>query len=1276
MAPLLHASTTTPAKAQHYNSALSAALLAGPWGDNTLVKAPNGTALDWSESIRKWSKHTGGPYLPLGASSPSTHPAIPQLRSQPIAERARDITMPSEHRQSEIPPILHPDTPHGTAASQSVVLAPVTAAEGYHPPPTSHYIASNASTASSSEPSHVGTVQSLSTNSGGSTSTDRTESSSSFIHVSHPVDDESERNVRRSGGVDRATSGLGRIEIAQGDERTNLAVARAGQQPETAPPLQTSDSASASTVTPHTGLPSQAAVIPHHTETASSTALVTSPFLSPSYFDGDDAETGIPSLDPSFWWIGAQGISDREQRKDLGNGLQQLELMLGENVGRRSIAETRSLEILNAVDWTSAMDSKWVLGLGYQQLDLIRGKCLQGLSVELATGVSGSDHAQACYIEAIRLYSDLPSLVIPLANSFLVRETPLEGSALNNSAFTSLREAHRWISRALCRGSVLAARQPHVDVTLRFVRSYHAIAQLWPSTFRPSQRSFMLKLYLSALHNSYISHPSSRASPGFQWFVFPMPSTILPNGTVAQLWSREAVAAMEQGRILLGQVTEFPKAGNINWRVVEFMQACVRLWERSGYQQSEASQAIKVLWWAMSFTFQSQALLRDLTRLLYATGAHADALKTFELYVQLTLKARQTAQPEGALELKPKRFLDDIPPMDTADVQSVTGPANISQSLRDGNEDTDIEFIEALLLGSKILTVEHNNPCEAWRYLALAGEVVQTGDKSVPTALKARVEEAKGIARMAIAAEGVDPLKRPDYQAQGIFHLTVAVKLNTNTPSGFHHLAYANMEARQIDSAVEAIRASIELEPSNIPAWHLLALLLSARKDWSGALRATQVGVETWESREEELQQLRPPVTSSLVAEPPLESMPLAATISHLDFVNQQPDLASTHGDIIPPKRALIQGEYLVELDMPSDTSTIGPPRTAQRLAEIIQLRITQAVIIEKIDGQNQALIKQHETFTYLSNKAQDIREEAAALHESVTSVGSGRATDIGESFVAVPGMSGVQHASSFTQALSRTAIGEHPPSSVMPTQPDTEKPALGVKKHHFISRHLHVPGHRKIDSPGPENTDRRVISSGSSIYSRHTTSGQSHYQPSRTPPPPPSAKSDAAGSNVRSRVEAKLLAKLWLHIAATFRRSGQLDQAFAAIQEAEVADVENPEVWVQLGLYHQTMGDLPLSLETLTKAHALDPDSPQAVVRLAETYIQSKEFDMAHGLLNSFTQGKGWDVPEAWYFLAKACEGQRGRHARVRECLLYALELEKGKACRPLKGTIPRWIS
>jgi hypothetical protein len=63
-----------------------------------------------------------------------------------------------------------------------------------------------------------------------------------------------------------------------------------------------------------------------------------------------------------------------------------------------------------------------------------------------------------------------------------------------------------------------------------------------------------------------------------------------------------------------------------------------------------------------------------------------------------------------------------------------------------------------------------------------------------------------------------------------------------------------------------------------------------------------------------------------------------------------------------------------------------------------------------------------------------------------------------------------------------------------------------------------------------------------------------------------------------RSKVECQLLAELWLHIAATFRRSGQLDQAFAAIQEAEVANAENAEVWVQVCI-------LAVSLHVLANA-------------------------------------------------------------------------------------------
>jgi hypothetical protein len=50
-------------KGDHYNQQLTHALLKGNWADANPGATPNGTALSWSELIRKWGKHTGGSKL-------------------------------------------------------------------------------------------------------------------------------------------------------------------------------------------------------------------------------------------------------------------------------------------------------------------------------------------------------------------------------------------------------------------------------------------------------------------------------------------------------------------------------------------------------------------------------------------------------------------------------------------------------------------------------------------------------------------------------------------------------------------------------------------------------------------------------------------------------------------------------------------------------------------------------------------------------------------------------------------------------------------------------------------------------------------------------------------------------------------------------------------------------------------------------------------------------------------------------------------------------------
>lgn len=167
----------------------------------------------------------------------------------------------------------------------------------------------------------------------------------------------------------------------------------------------------------------------------------------------------------------------------------------------------------------------------------------------------------------------------------------------------------------------------------------------------------------------------------------------------------------------------------------------------------------------MTLTFQSQAILRHLTRLQAAQGDSVGARRTFELYVQIVLKARETQQPEASLQLK-RRSAEDRP-TSPAQIAQEFGETTIGDEAEDKRADlgeteldTDDEFIGCLLVGAKLLWDDVGDADEAWRYLTLAGDVVEAADKGrkrIKQSLQGEVEEYKGIARMAMAMRGGPP---------------------------------------------------------------------------------------------------------------------------------------------------------------------------------------------------------------------------------------------------------------------------------------------------------------------------------------------------------------------------------------------------------------------------------------------------------------------------------------------------------------------------------------
>lgn len=104
-------------------------------------------------------------------------------------------------------------------------------------------------------------------------------------------------------------------------------------------------------------------------------------------------------------------------------------------------------------------------------------------------------------------------------------------------------------------------------------------------------------------------------------------------------------------------------------------------------------------------------------------------------------------------------------------------------------------------------------------------------------------------------------------------------------------------------------------------------------------------------------------------------------------------------------------------------------------------------------------------------------------------------------------------------------------------------------------------------------------------------------------------------------------------------------------------------------------------AIDAFQKALFIAPDDVSATIHLCRVYltpskrrsqsVREEEFDvdpdsvdLAAGMLSHSVKGAAWDVPEAWYFLAKAY-GLQGRRDKEREALALALNLSERRTVR-----------
>ncbi|KAG0199014.1 hypothetical protein BGX28_007623 [Mortierella sp. GBA30] len=771
--------------------------------------------------------------------------------------------------------------------------------------------------------------------------------------------------------------------------------------------------------------------------------------------------------------------------------------------------------------------------MGYNFALIICGLTVKGMTLEAEGRIS----------EAIVSYDNV---------SLLVQSNPNERNDELNS----------WTEHALYRAGMLKLRQGDQLAAIRSFRAYHNQALQWPGQFRLARRATIYRHFSAALSGSLKSQGIQSANNG-----------MIATDEQSQLYP--AALSVEIAQIhaywedALYAVTSFPKAEEKNWRVLVMIEQIVEDRKLIGPgNDADKRGLVETIYRASQKTFQSPRILRYLFFALVEMGQYDEAVLALKAYLDLV-----------EINLKVK----------SADTDEVL---THEQRVRSDVE-SDYDITTVMVEGSRLYGKELGQPDEALscaeRALSNIEKYLQGGDV---VELLFNAYKYRGIALSLQASQAHEPEKRPALYNKAVMSFEKAIESSPMAFEGHYHLALQLAEMREISKATEAIKQSLSLNPSHIPSWHLLALLLSSQKDNARALDVCAVGLKESEW-----------------------------------------DVTQTDGF----SASQLDGE------------------------DYLAFRITQAVLIDQVNGPEAAL------------------EPQEALFVLYTKVFAPEPSSIGESLYDI-------------QNIRRREQSDTEIASISPTPPVVGRPRAGsilsVRSRGAasdIGQGLGTNNGSTLDIPKP-NYASSITSIGSSGSRKKggklippaaaAAAAASNATMSRSLLNIPLTVQRPTGKSVQRTARAnKMLVTLWLLSASSFRRLDRMEEALKAIQEAERIDASNPDVWYQLGLLYAAQEDQETASVSYSKALALAPFHAACLARVGGAYLEAGSMEMAESVLETTTRSQGWDSAEAWFYLGKVFEASE-RLTRAKECLWYALDLEQSRPVRDFTEALPRFLA
>lgn len=473
----------------------------------------------------------------------------------------------------------------------------------------------------------------------------------------------------------------------------------------------------------------------------------------------------------------------------------------------------------------------------------------------------------------------------------------------------------------------------------------------------------------------------------------------------------------------------------------------------------------------------------------------------------------------------------------------------------------------------------------------------------------------------------IDPDRRPEFHRTAKKYLLQAVNIDGEAWQSWYQLAVERCQSRDTEHGIEAIVKSLQLNASHIPSWHLLALALSSPKIRDSKPGALIKALESCDAG------LRVPLDS------------VWATDEDLGW----------------------QPNY-------------------ERFVERLELQVTRAILLSKIEGYDSALSALQDAFAAFASLPPEHQQQMSsgagdvAYTHGPLVVTSGSLYNLSEAELSGSFASGQFSAANHEQQQQQQQQSSSPnlsqaqPRAGLMQRMDNSDPSVQTtpvarptKEQYGIHlfRHRNT-GHKSYTSLRNYGNSTKKMMCGSKRGETHQTTvlAARATQPAQasvlsvqtTPPmaPPATPGAVAAGGpeagmevqklrpsarcRTRQKGSARLLCDLWLVAARLLLQQQRWDEALKAVEEAEQIEWSTyADLWCVLGQvrFTQPPQDEEISLATaiacFLKGLACDTNDVGCRLWLARACMVTGQTTMAEGILDRLTRGSGWDCPEAW---------------------------------------------